>query len=277
MGGTDSTAQSPTSSTLADQRLARIVAQQNAIYADLADSVDQPLDAEQENRLANIAAQYDSFLTAAPDHLYGHILYGKFLRDVGENEQANVIFLRANQIDPNVAVVKQQIGNYFAETGDYVIALPYFLATVELEPDAPIYNYQLGELIHQYRDYLIDDGAYERDTLDREMLRAFRRAAELEPDNANYRFRYAEAFFDLQTNRWEQALEVWQSIAGNNLSQRERDVVRLQTARVLMELDRLDAAHEQLAAVTNPALWDTRDELRQQLADRRPGSVEATE
>ncbi len=270
-GAAESTTRQPavatSPDTLADRRLARIVAQQNAVYADLADAIDQPLDAEQENRLANIASQYDSFLTEAPDHLYGHILYGKFLRDVGEYEQANVIFLRANQINPNIAVVKQQIGNYLAETGNYVIALPYFLAAVELEPNAPIYNYQLGELIHRYRDFLIDDGAYDRDGLDQEMLHAFRRAAELDPNNPNYRFRYAEAYFDLQTERWEQALEVWQAVARQDLSQREKDVARLQTARVLIKLGRTDAARQQLEAVTNPTLLPARDELLLQLAD----------
>lgn len=253
---------SATAATLADRRLARIVAQQNAVYGDLAASVDQPLDAEQENRLANIASQYDSFLTEAPDHLYGHILYGKFLRDVGEFDQANIIFLRANQIDPNVAVVKQQIGNHFAETGQYVVALPYFLAAAELEPNAPVYHYQLGELIDRYRDFLIDDGAYQRDALDQQMLAAFRRAAELDGGNLNFHFRYAEAYFDVQTPQWSDALAAWQEIAAMELSERERDVARLQTARVLIELNRSDEALPLIDAVTNPTLLPARDELR---------------
>lgn len=249
--------------TLADRRLARIVAQQNAVYADLADSVDQSLNAEQENRLANIAAQYDSFLTEAPDHLYGHILYGKFLRDVGEFEQANIIFLRANQINPNVAVVKQQIGNYFAETGEYVVALPYFLAATELEPNEPVYHYQLGELIHRYRAFLIDDGAFQREPLDQQMLAAFRRAVHLQRENLNFRFRYAEAYFDLQTPRWEDALRAWQALAAMELSDREVDVARLQTARVLIQLQRHGEARPLIEAVSNPALQPARDELLQ--------------
>lgn len=253
-------------STLADRRLARIVAQQIAVYSDLADKIGQPLNTEQENSLANIAAMYDSFLTEAPDHLYGHILYGKFLRDIGQAEEANAVFLRANQINPNVAVVKQQIGNYFAETGDYIIALPYFLAATELEPNEPMYHYQLGELIYFYRDFLLADGAYSREILDQQMLTAFHRAAELAPNNSNYSFRYAESFFDLKKPQWDNALKAWQRLANLELTDRERDVARLQTARVLIHLRHNDEARALIETVSNPTLQTAREELLQSIS-----------
>ena len=53
------------------------------------------------------------------------LLYGKFLRKVGQNEHALSYFLRADSINPKLAVVKQQIANYLVEKQRPVDALLY--------------------------------------------------------------------------------------------------------------------------------------------------------
>lgn len=251
----------PQSETLADQRLHRIVQQQRTVYAEIGEQGDAPLTPAQESRLSSIAQQYNVQITTFPDHLSSHLLFGKFLRDIGEYAQANLIFLRANQIDPNIAVVKQQIGNYLAENGEYALALPYFLSAVELEPNEPVYHFQLGELIYRFRDYLIADGAYTRDILDQQMIQAFAKAAALAPEQQVYLYRHAEAYFDIEKPNWNKALAAWRALYHTQPSEREREVIALQTARIYLQLGEADKVRSLTAQVTSPALQEAKQSL----------------
>ncbi|MEM8549194.1 MAG: hypothetical protein AAGF10_00235 [Verrucomicrobiota bacterium] len=144
------------SQTLADSRLTEIYLQEQALFEELEKDALQLDEAEYQRRLRSIATLYEGFLLDNEDYAYGYLMYGKFLRRAGQPRAANNAFMKANMIDPNIAVAKQQIGNFLAEEGEYGLALPYYLAAIELEPDVALYRYQLGELLHRYRRFFID-------------------------------------------------------------------------------------------------------------------------
>ena len=53
-----------------------------------------------------------------PDDINALLLFGKFLRKTGLHENAISIFLKADQINPNIAVIKQELGNFLVEKGN---------------------------------------------------------------------------------------------------------------------------------------------------------------
>lgn len=269
------TGPAPASLTMAERRLQAILDREAGLRAEAAaletarraepGGEDRSARDSLEQRFGALAREYESYLADNPDHFEARLLYGKLLVTLGQHEMAIRQFLVVDQEHPTLPVVKQQIGNYLAETGRYMAALPYFLNAIDLAPDEPLYPYQLGLLLYQYRDFYLEDRFYDRAALDSQMLAAFRRAAELAPDERAYRQRYAEAFYDVETPDWEEALRQWESLAATARTRLESDAVRLHRARVLHRLGRTPEALRLAGEPVDPALEFSRSRLREEL------------
>ena len=191
----------------ATARLKELVARQAALLAALGKE-----DVDQDNikrDLQNLIFDYDAFLRVYPAFAPGYVTYGLLLGKVGMRRESAAILLKANQLDSDLPLVKNQLGNYLAEEGEPLEAVNYFLAAIRLAPDEPLYHYQLGTLLTEARDDFLKSGHWSRPQLDQAMHTAFRRAAELAPDNFAYAYRYAESFYDLAEPDWDGALKVW--------------------------------------------------------------------
>ncbi|MGJ3244025.1 MAG: tetratricopeptide repeat protein [Opitutales bacterium] len=251
--------------TLADKRLAEIQAEQQALAEAYARDANQFDATEWQRRLRQLADRYDAYLAENPEDTTALILYGKFLRSVDATEQAVEVFLRVDQIDPDIAVVKQQIGNYLAENGRYMAALTYFLRALELDPEVARYHFQVGELLFRYREEFLLDGLYSRSDLDAAMLDAFRQAYQFEPDNTGFALRLGEAFYDIRDPDWAAARTHWETVLAQVDEPLTRDACRLHLARVLGKLGQLDKARELAETVTAPALQHSRNALLTEL------------
>ncbi len=216
---------------------------------------------EKHRRLIDVVQMYETFTTRFPDSELGFIFYGKLLRKIGMNKKANNMFFRANKINPNIAVVKQQIGNFLSEEGMFELALPYFMSAIDLEPQTALYHYQLGELLYTYYEAYLSKKVFDRKTLDKQMTEAFKRAAELAPDEHTYAFRYAESFYDIENANWDKALNEWQKLFEKAKTDRERDIIRLHQARVYIISGRYAFARPLLATINQPTLEKARQEL----------------
>lgn len=258
--------------SFADERLLGIVEEQERLFARIEARGRYRVE-DLSFRVQSIAQRYEEFLAQNPDHVLALILYGKLLRRVGEREYAHLMFLRAGQERPDLAVVHQQVGNYYAEEGRYGQALQSFLRAVELAPEEAVYHFALGELLHTYRAELIGAAIYSEAEVDAGMHDAFRQAADLAPDDFDLQFRYGESFYDLPAPDWETALAHWDALATRpDLRPFLADAVRLHRAQVLLRMDRFAEARAAAAAVTEPTLSATREALLVQIdhaADQR--------
>ena len=100
---------------------------------------------------------------------------------MGHREDTNNVFMRANNMDPNLAVVKQQIGNFLTEKEDYGLAMHYYLNAIELEPGVASCHYGMGELYYQIRNEFVKDGILNEVEFNMQMVTAFKEATRLEP------------------------------------------------------------------------------------------------
>jgi tetratricopeptide (TPR) repeat protein len=183
---------------------------------------------------------------------------------VGLRKQAVAILLKANEMDPNIPLVKNELGNYLAEDGKPLQAVNYFLSAVKLKPKEPLYHYQLGTLLCEARDDFLRSGEWTRDSVDHAMQEAFKSAAELAPDRIEFAYRYAESFYDMADPDWPAALKVWQGLESKAQSELERQTMCLHQANVLIYMGRADQARKVLDTVILPAL----DEQKQKLVAR---------
>ncbi len=247
----------------ATARLKELVARQDELLAALGR---EGADVENIKRdLQTLMFDYDDFLRTYPSFVPGYVTYGLLLGKVGMRRESSMILLRANQLDPNQPLVKNQLGNYLAEEGRTVEAANYFIAAARLAPEEPLYHFQLGRLLAVARDDFVKSGQWTPGQLDTTMHDAFKRATELAPDNVIYAYSYAESFYELAEPRWDEALKVWGAIEDRAGPGLEKDTIRLQAANVLIKQKQFDHARLLLAAITTADLAGQKQKLLDQL------------
>jgi tetratricopeptide (TPR) repeat protein len=249
---------------MAEQRLKAIVEHQKAVLADAANERDTPDDPDLKARVDQVVHEYESLLRDSPDFAAGYASYGYMLWRVGARKQAVAILLKANELDPDIPLVKNELGNYLAEEGKPMEALNYYLAAIKLEPGEPLYHYQLGTLLCEAEDDFLRSGEWTRDALDHSMQQAFKTAAELAPDRIEFTYRYAESFYDMKDPDWAAALKAWSGLEAHAQSDIERQTMRLHEANVLLDMGRDAEAGKVLDTITDPKL----DAQKQKLVAR---------
>lgn len=175
------------------------------------------------------------------------------------------LFLQANELDPHIPVVKNQLGNYVRGQGQWDSALGYYLAAVELEPEEPLYHFQAGHLLLNKREEILRNDVLEEEALDRQMLEHFHTAARLDPEENQYGYHLGLAFYAIAEPRWEDALAHWRRMEDRVAPGLEKEAVLLHQARVLWNLEDPGAARALLDRVSNPVLERNRRELAEKI------------
>jgi tetratricopeptide (TPR) repeat protein len=223
---------------------------------------------DQENVKRDIQTlifDYDSFLHTFPTYVPGYVTCGMLYGKVGMRREAAAILLKANGINPDIPIVKNQLGNYLAEEGEPIEAANYFIAAIRLAPEEPLYHYQLGTLLTEARDDFLKSGQWSRAQLDRTMQQAFKRATELAPKNFAFAYRYAQSFYDLANPDWDEALKVWGALEEQVSPGLEKETIRLHAVNILVKQKMFDHARLLLGTVTAVPLKEQKQKLLDQL------------
>jgi tetratricopeptide (TPR) repeat protein len=247
--------------TLAERHLKEIVEHQKVLFSDAVTQGNALEEAGFKTQVEQLTHEYESLLKENPDFAAGYAAYGYMLWKINLRKQAVAILLKANQMDPDVPLVKNELGNYLAEEGKPLEALNYFLAAIRLDPNEPLYHYQLGTLLYEARSDFLRTGEWSRASIDHSMHDAFKKAAELAPDRLEFTYRYAESFYDMQEPDWPGALQAWEGLEAKAQSDVERQTMRLHEANVLLYMDKSDHARKVLDTVTDPTLADQKQKL----------------
>lgn len=247
--------------TMSERRLKEIAEHQKVLFADAVAQGDAMDAAGFKTQVEQLTREYESLLKDNPDFAAGYASYGYMLWKVGARKQAAAILLKANQLDPEIPLVKNELGNYLAEEGKPLEALNYYLSAIKLVPDEPLYHYQIGTLLYEARDDFLKSGEWSRAAIDHSMQEGFRRAAELAPDRIEFSYRYAESYYDMQEPDWPAALKAWQGLEARAQSEIERQTMRLHEVNVLLYMGKSDQARRVLDTVADPTLAAQRQKM----------------
>lgn len=248
--------------TLSEKILTQIIDRQHKFFA-ISNSAKKSNEQELTRHAQDIVAAYESYLSDNPQDVNALILFGKFLRKVGQKEHAVEFFMQADKINPKLAVVKQQLANYLIEKGKPVDAFPYFILTVELDPKEAVYHFHLGNFLFLFQKELIDNGILNKTSVQSFIHRSFREASRLNPKNFDFQLRFAQSFFDFPESNKEDALKTWEKIGVDfpEKSKLEQDYFRLCRARVLLELNRQKDASNLIHTVSSNSLKEVKEAL----------------
>lgn len=251
----------------AGEDLKKLVERQRVLLAEAAKKESQAEGEDLRERFQALVFDYEAYLGKYPDVAAGYVSYAMLLNQpvLDERKRAAALLLKANKLDPDLPLVKNQLGNYLAEEGKPLEALNYYLAAVKLAPKEPLYHYQIGTLLTEAREDFLKQDGWTRTTLDETMQNAFEQAAALAPGDISYAYRYGESFYDLEHPEWSAALEWWRTLEGKVEGAVEKDTMRLHQANVLIHQKKFTEARVVLATVTAQALQTQKQKLVAQM------------
>ena len=218
---------------------------------------------ELTRKAQELVAKYESYLSNNSDDVNALILYGKFLRKVGQDDSALGIFLDADSLNPKLAVVKQQIANYLVEKGKTIEALPFFIEATEIEPASAEYHFHLGNFLYIFKEEILLSKILTEDDIKLFTHQCFANAANFKSSSLQYRLRYAQSFFDLNDFNKTEALDVWTSIIDNfeKISKTELDYMYLCIARILTQMNNKKGAKIYIEKVSTKSLEKAKHDI----------------
>jgi tetratricopeptide (TPR) repeat protein len=257
--------QAQDSETMTERAFKQLVERQKELLEEAAKENPNFDEASFQLQIEQVCRGYEELLRANPKFAAGYAAYGYLLGKLDQKKQAIAMLLKANQMDADQPLVKNQIGNYLAEEGKPLEALPYYMSALKLAPNEPLYHYQLGTLLYEARDDFLKSGEWRQEAIDHSIHEAFRQAAELAPERIEFTYRYAESFYHLEPPDWDGALKAWSTLELKAPTSVERETMRLHTANVMIKQGKIDEARRVLDTITESALAKPKEKLVAQL------------
>ena len=219
-------------------------------------------------RFELVRKDYEDFLRRYPDFARGHLAYGSFLNDIGEEEAAGAQCEKAAQLDPKNPAAWNQLANYCGEHGPLTNAFVDYAKAIELDPVEPVYYQNLATMVYLFRkDAEAFYGINEQQVFDK-ALALYRKAMQLNPQNFLLAADYAESYYGIRPLRTNDAIGAWTNALQIAHDDNEREGVYLHLARIKIAAGRFAEARAHLNGVTNAAFADVKRRLERNLAER---------
>ncbi len=241
--------------TLSEKKLLDILKQQDALFADPnINSMGTFSQAELKTKALRIESQWKAYFMDNPEDVKALVLYGKFLRRIGQDSKAYATFKQADNLDGRIAVVKQQLSALEAEVGSVKEAYGHICQALALGGDERVFLTQKAYIMVVGKRTLVSSGVLSPKEFDKQLAHCYSAIAEKNPDKLDVQLRYAQSFYDLFEPDWNKALSIWQEVLRLSALNIERQIAQANIARVLIELNRDAEARQILENVTAPSL-----------------------
>ena len=240
----------------------------NAFAAQGAGETKEALNRRIRARFDSVRKDYEDFLQRHPSSARGHLAYGTFLNDLGEEDAAADEYRKSATLDPKNPAAWNQLANYCGEHGPLTDAFVDYARAIDLDPGEPLYYRNLATTVYLFRkDAMAFYGLNEPQVFDKS-LALYRQAMQLAPDDFLLATDYAESYYGIHPLRTNDALAAWTNALQAAHNDSEREAVFLHLARIKLAAGRLAEARAQLDAVTNKAFTDLKYRLERSLAER---------
>jgi tetratricopeptide (TPR) repeat protein len=227
-------------------------------------------------RFDSVRKNYDDFLRRHPDNARGHLAYGSFLNDIGDEESAMRQNETARQIDPKNPAAWNNLANYFGEYGPVTNAFAYYAEAIKLNPSEPVYYQNLATTVYLFRKDAEEFYSINEQQVFDKALEFYRTAVRLDPDNFPLLTDYAQSYYGIRPLRTNDALMAWTNALQIAHDDVEREGVYIHLARIKIATGRFGEARAQLEAVTNSMYADLKARLERNLAEQENATTNPT-
>ncbi|MGO8763889.1 MAG: tetratricopeptide repeat protein [Limisphaerales bacterium] len=216
-------------------------------------------------RLDGVRQQYGQFLQQYPNDADGHLAYGSFLDNIGNEGLAAAEFQTASQLDPKNPAAWNDLANYYGENGPLTNAFIDYQKAIDLNPSEAVYYQNLATVVYVYRrDAMAFYNLTETQVFDK-ALSLYRQAVKLDPGNFELGTDYAETYYGIKPLRIDEALEAWTNVLKSAQTDVESEGVYIHLARLKYLGGRYEEARGQLDAVTNSMYAELKNRLERNI------------
>ena len=249
----------------------------NAFAANGAGDANADLNKRILARFAVVRKGYEDFLKRYPNNARGHLAYGSFLNDIGDEDAAMEQNETARQLDPKNPAAWNNLANYYGEHSPVTNAFIYYAKAIELSPNEPVYYQNFATTVYLFRkDAREFYGLNEQQVFDK-ALALYQQAMKLDPDNFPLVTDYAQSYYGIKPLRTNDALVAWTNSLQVAHTEAEREGVYLHLARFKLIAGRFDEARAELAAVTNAIYADLKNRIERNINEREHPATNATD
>ncbi len=221
-----------------------------------------------QERFAPVKKSYEDFLKRHSDSARGHLAYGSFLNDTGDEDGSMLQNETAAALDPKNPAAWNNLANYYGEHGPITNAFVDYAKAIELNPAEPVYYQNFGTTVYMFRkDAEEFYGINEQQVFDKS-LELYRKAMKLAPNDFVLATDYAQNYYGIKPLRTNDALVAWTNCLNIARDDNEREGVFIHLARIKLAAGRFAEAHAQLDLVTNSAFLDLKKRIERNLAAR---------
>jgi tetratricopeptide (TPR) repeat protein len=216
-------------------------------------------------RFDSVRKAYEDFLRRYPNNARGHLAYGSFLNDTGDEEDAAAQYEKSRQLDPKNPAAWNQLANYYGEHGPTTNAFIYYAKAIELNSNEPVYYQNLATTVYLFRKDAREFYGLDEPQVFDKALALYQHAMKLDPDNFPLATDYAMSFYGIRPLRTNDALVAWTNALKVAHDDNEREGVFIHLARIKIAAGYFDEAQAQLEAVTNTAFAGLKERLERSL------------
>ena len=227
-------------------------------------------------RLNVVRKGYEDFLRRYPDSASGHVAYGSFLNDIGEEEAAMRQNEKASQLDPKNPAAWNNLANYYCENGLLTNAFTDYAKAIELKPTEPVYYENFATVVYLYRKDAREFYHINEQQVFDKSLALYRKAMQLDPENFPLATDYADSYYEIRPLRTNEMLAAWTNALQIARDDIEREGVYIHLARIKTLAGRYAEARAQLNAVTNSKYADLKRVLERNITQRENKATNAS-
>jgi tetratricopeptide (TPR) repeat protein len=219
-------------------------------------------------RFDSVRKGYEDFLRRHPGFARGHLAYGSFLNDTGDEAGAAAQYEKARQLDPKNPAAWNQLGNYYGEHGLVTNAFAYYARAIELNPVEPVYYQNLATTVYMFRKDAMEFYHINEQQVFDKALALYDKALKLDPNNFPLATDLAQSYYGIRPLRTNDALRAWTNALQIAHDEIEREGIYLHLARTKIAAARFNEARAHLAAVTNSMYDNLKRRLERNLAEK---------
>lgn len=249
--------------TLSHSKLLSIIEEQRKLLNDI--KKEKIGNAEKDSRFNNLEESWMLYLHENPKDVEATIIFAKFLKEFGMTKKAYEIFILADSMNPNIAVVKQQLSVIEGEIGDYKSSFKNIKNAISLDETPIIYHYQLVKLLDSYGTILELDKILKKGESDNMRMSHMKKVCELEPKNKQYNIEYASMLANIDSANIQECYRVWNILLTSSPLELDKDNSKILVSRFLIRKNKFDDAEKLLNEITRLELQESKQVLLTQI------------
>ena len=211
---------------------------------------------------------YQDYLLKYPDSARGHLAYGTFLNDLGEEDAGAAEYEISKHLDPKNPAVWNNLANYYGEFSPVTNAFAYYAKAIELDPNEPVYYQNFATTVYLFRHDATNFYNITEPQVFDKSLALYRQAMQLAPNDLPLATDYAQSYYGIKPLRTNDALVAWTNALNITHNEVEREGVYIHLARIKLAIGRFEDAQNDLNVITNSSLADMRKRLQRNLAEK---------